>query len=205
MARTVEGYEPVNANVRRYRDMLLDNNPAGAGVVPVAVSSTVAAAETGNGAFRQTVLTLTDLPITMRDTEQGGGAKIYTFPIGRITRIGATVSLAMTTTSVIAATLNSGKTCNLGVGSVTQSQATVTTTEQDIVNVTAWTSSTVINVAGSTVAGVGPGVLDSLDGTSTAIVAFLNLAVAGATDIDANATITISGTVTMNWANVGDT
>lgn len=202
--RLVEGYQAVDDNIRSIRTIDIDNNTQGNGTIPSAVAAYVTVTEKGDGVFHQTVLALAALPITMRDTEQGGGSKIYTFPAGRICRLGAIGSIAVTTTSVLADTLNTGVTCNWGVGSTTQASATVATTEQDFVNVTAFTASATINVAGATANGVGAGVLASLDGTSTAVAAFLNLAVALNTDIDANATVTVSGTVTITWSNLGD-
>lgn len=201
--RKVDGYQELNANIRtKLKSQSLDKNTAGSGIIPAAAAPYVSVEEYGDGVFHQSVFTLTTLPITMRDTEQGGGFKFYDFPIGRITRLGATATIAVTTTSELSSTLNTGVTCNYGVGSVTQSNATVATTEQDIVNVTAFTSSTTIDVAGADATGVGVGVLASLDGTSTAVDAFLNLAVAGATDIDADATVTVSGTVALTWVNM---
>lgn len=167
--------------------------------VPAAVVPYVQVAEVGDNGVYQTSFTFTALPITMRDTEQGGGVKIYTFPTGRIIRRGAQASIAVTVTSILANTLNTGSTCNYGIGSVTQANATVATTEQDFVNVTAWTSPTTINVANTAAAGVGPGVLASLDGSGTAIALFLNLAVAGATDIDGDATCLVTGTAKVAW------
>ena len=205
MSRMVDSWEDLNPNIRTklgVRD--IDNSAVGNGSVPAAIQSYVTATEKGDGVFKQTVLTLSAVPVTMRDTEQGGGVQIYTFPAGRICRLGAIGSIAVTTTSVLADTLNAGVTCNWGVGSTTQASATVATTEQDFVNVTAFTSSATIDVAGAIANGVGAGVLASLDGTSTAIKAFLNLAVAGATDIDANATVTVSGTITLTYTVLGD-
>ena len=203
--RQADGWEALNANIRTSVGVKdIDNNSAGNGSIPAAVQPYVTVVEKGDGVFHQTVLTLAALPITMRDTEQGGGAQIYAFPAGRICRLGAIGSIAVTTTSVLADTLNAGVTCNWGVGSTTQANPTVATTEQDIVNVTAFTASATIAVAGAAANGVGAGVLASLDGTTTAIAAFLNLAVALNTDIDANASVTVSGTITMTWANVGD-
>lgn len=164
--------------------------------------ATVTATETGNGVLHQTTLTLAATPITMRDTEQGGGVKLYTFPEGRILVLGAIASIAPTTTSALATTLHAGVTGNFGVGTVTQANATLATTEQNIVQVTAFTSSATINVAPAVAKGVG--VLTPLDGTTTPIDAYLNLAVAGAGDIDGNATVTVSGTVTLSWINLGD-
>jgi hypothetical protein len=164
--------------------------------------STVTAVEYGSGLIHKTELTLLDTPITMRDTEQGGGVKVYDFPAGRILFLGAIGTIIPTTHSVILDTLNGGKTCNWGVGSTTQASATLATTEQDIIQVTAWTSGTVIDVAAAASNGIG--VLAVLDGTSSAVDAFLNLAVAGSGDIDANAAILISGTITITWLNLGD-
>lgn len=201
--RKVDGYQELNANIRtKIGAKSLDKNTVGAGVLPAAATPYVSVEEYGDGVFHQSVFTLTAVPITMRDTEQGGGFQIYDFPVGRITRLGATSTIAVTTTSALASTLNADSTCNYGVGSVTQANATVATTEQDFVNVTAFTSSATVDVAGADATGVGPGVLASLDGTSTAVDAFLNLAVAGATDIDADATVTVTGTVTLTWINM---
>ena len=200
--RLVDGYEEVNANIKKTGRKSLDKNTVGAGTLPAAATAYVSVAEYGDGVFHQSVFTVTALPITMRDTEQGGGFQIYDFPVGRITSLGATATIGVTTTSALASTLNASSTCNYGVGSVTQSNATVATTEQDFVNVTAFTSSATVDVAGADATGVGPGVLASLDGTSTAKDAFLNLAVAGATDIDADATVTVTGTVTLTWINM---
>ena len=164
--------------------------------------ATVAAAEYGDGNIHKTVLTLTALPLTLRDTEQGLGVKIYDFPAGRILFLGATGSVAGTTTSVLADTLNTGVTYNWGVGSTTQANGTLATTEQNILQTTNGTASATINVAGAASGGLG--VLTPLDGTSTAVDAFFNVGVAGATDIDANATTTWTGTVTITWMNLGD-
>lgn len=200
--RKTDSFVDINDNIRKLGESSLDKNTVGAGVVPAAVSGTVSAAEYGDGTFHKTVLTLTDVPVTMRDTEQGGGIQVYDFPVGSILRLGASGTIGVTTTSILADTLNTGVTCNWGVGSVTQSNATVATTEQDFVNVTAFTASATIDVAGADATGVGIGVVTPLDGTSTAINLFLNLAVAGATDIDADATVTVTGTVNIAWINL---
>jgi hypothetical protein len=204
MSRKVEGFRELNPNIRtKIKVMEIDRNPDGVGVVPAAVITSVTPIEKGDGVIRQTVLNLSNLPVTMRDTEQGGGVQIYTFPKGRITLLGATAKIAVTTRSVLADTLNASKTCNWGVGTVTQSNATVTTTEQNIVNVGAFTSSATINVASAAAAASGIGIVASLDGTSTPIAAFLNLAVAGADDIDANASVTVDGVVTISYVVLG--
>ncbi len=178
---------------------------ASAGTVP---ATTVVAAESGIGAFHQTVLAITNLAMSINDTHVGGGTKIYTFPEGVVTVLGATATVTPTTTSVIASTLNSGVTLSVGVGSVqtvTQDSGTLATTEQDIVNAFSATSSTTINVAGT----AGSGLLSATtslkyDGHTTAQAVYLNCGVPTATDIDANATTTWTGTVTITWVFSGD-
>lgn len=204
MVRKVDGWVDLNPNIRTPRVLDIDDSLIGVGVVPSAVAGTVTATEKGDGVFHQTVLTLTAMPMTVRDVEQGGGAQIYTFPAGRICRLGAIASIAVTTTSALAGSMHAGVTGNWGVGSTTQISVTVATTEQDFVNVTAFTSSATVNVAGAVANGVGAGVLASLDGTGTNVAAFLNLAVVAAGDVTGDATVTVSGTVTITWANLGD-
>ena len=205
MNRQVEGFKNLNPNIRtKYGTMDIDNNPGGSGVVPSAVVSKIKATESGDGIFRQTKLELTAVPVTMRNTEQGGGAQIYQFPKGRITTLGAIGSIAVTTTSALASTLNAESTCNWGVGSVTQTSATVATTEQNLVNVTAFTSSETVNVAGPVSKGSGIGIVTSLDGTSAPIAAFLNLAVASGDDIDGDASVTVTGTIILSYVVLGD-
>ncbi len=176
-----------------------------AGLVP---NSTVVASELGSGFIHQTLLTLTNVAITLVQANVGGGAKIYTFPEGTITVLGATATVTPTTTSAILGTLNGSKTLSTGVGSVittTQGSGTLTTTEQDIVNAFSTTSSAAINAAGT----VGSGKITATtmlkyDGTSTAQAVFLNCQVPTASDIDGDATTTWSGTVRITWVWNGD-
>ena len=205
--RLVEGVIPVNANIAKPAVFDLqdagDTRPITTAGVGLPAHATVTATEHGNGVIHQTVLTLAATPVTMRDTEQGGGIKIYDFPAGRILFLGASGSIQVTTTSAIATTLKAAKTCNWGVGTTTQASATVATTEQDLLQVAAFTSSATINVAPAVASGVGAAIVTPFDGTSTAIDAYLNLAIAGAGDIDGNATTTTTGTITLNWINLG--
>lgn len=167
--------------------------------------ATVVAGESGIQIFK-TILTLTATPITVADTAVGGGVKIYDFPEGRILFLGAIGSLAFTTTSVLASTLNTAVTINWGIGTVitaAQASGTLTTTEQDIIPTTNATASATINVAGAVSNGKSTAVA-YFDGTTTPVDAHLNIGVAGATDIDADATLTVAGTITLHWLNLGD-
>lgn len=164
----------------------------------------------GDGPIRQTVITLTNVPMAISNTTSGGGVKVYDFPAGYIAILGATGNPVWTTTSAIAGTLNASKTGNWGLGTVVQANATLATTEINVLPGTgvtpiAMVSSATINVAGTATAGALSGTtVPRFDGTSTAVDLYLNLAFATDADLDADATVTVSGTLTVTWLNVGD-
>ena len=168
----------------------------------------VTAVEYGNGIFHKTVLTLSAVAVAISDLHVGGGSLIYTFPEGNIAVLGGIASVAETTTSTIASTLKASKTLSVGVGSVVtalQDSGTLVTTQQDLVNAFSATSSATINVAGATANGkLSATTLTRYDGTSSAQGVYLNCGVPTATDIDADATSTWSGTVTLVWTYEGD-
>lgn len=168
----------------------------------------VTATETGVGAFHKTVLSFTALAMAISDANVGGGVKLYTFPEGNITILGAVATVAETTTSVLASTLNASAVLSAGIGSVqttTQASGTLVTTQQDIVNAFAVTASATINVAGAAANGKQLGTTTiRLDGTTTPQPIWLNAGVVTNTDIDADATSTWTGTVTVTWVQNGD-
>lgn len=132
------------------------------------------------------------------------GTKFFTFPEGRFYVVGAVATLQQKTTSVLASTLNASVTGAIGVGTATASATTLATSMQDIIPTTAFTSSATINVAGTAVSAVlaSPAVFD---GTTTAKSLYLNTAYATTTDVDADATQTISGVLNVAWVFLGDT
>ncbi len=182
--------------------------PGSSNAAGTVAAATVVAAEAGFGPFHQTVLTLTNVAVAIVQAAVGGGTKIYTFPEGIISVLGASATVTPTTTSAILTTLNGSKTISTGIGSVitaAQASGTLVTTEQDIVNAFSTTSSATINIAGT----AGSGYLSATtalkyDGHTTAQAIFLNAGIPTAADIDGNATTTWSGTVTVTWAYSGD-
>jgi hypothetical protein len=167
--------------------------------------ATVAVAEYGFGGFlHKTVLTLTATPITVADLTAGGGVKIYDFPEGGVTILGGTFSLAPTTTSVLASTLNTGVTVDIGIGTASAGAGALTTTEDDIVDSVTGPASATINVAAAVIKGVRTSAPAIFDGSAAAKSAYVNFGVPTATDIDADATVTVTGTVSILWTFNGD-
>ncbi len=136
---------------------------------------------------------------------------LYTFPLGKILPIMVTDYLLFTTTSVIADSLNSGVAVSHGFGSAAASNIVLSTTMQDFlpgtgIAVSNFTSSTVINVAPAAIATYKSSVPIPIDGSSTALPLYLNLAVPTITDIDATvptATLTVTGRLLILWLNMG--
>jgi len=167
--------------------------------------STVSVVEHGFGGFiHKTVLTLTATPIDIADSTAGGGVLIYTFPAGMIVNLGGYLSVAPTTTSTIATTLKSGVTIEMGVGSASAGAAALTTTEEDYITGVSGPTSTVINVAAAAIVAARTIAVATLDGHTTPSPAYLNIGVPTATDIDGDATVTLTGTVTLLWVFGGD-
>lgn len=203
MGRTVQGFVPVNANIRSTATFDVDAAGSGAGLVPAALNDTVAVVEYGDEALHKSVFTLTDMPQTVVNGTEYQGTKLYDFPAGRIHVLGVTMSIAQKTTSAILGTLNGGVTGALSIGTATASNVALTGTMVNLMPSTAFTSSTVINTAGAAV-GSALAAAAVFDGTSAAVAAFVNTAYATTGDVDADATQTLSGTITITWANLGD-
>jgi len=160
--------------------------------------------EKGLGGFlHQTTFTLKDVPVTLLDAQNGKGTKFYDFPTGMVTILGSSGSVTEKTTSTLASTLNTGVTYNWGVGTATQANGTLATTEQDILPTTNGTASATINVAGAASVGSRTAAPAGFNGNSSAKSAYFNVGVATATDIDGDATTLWNGTITILWAFTG--
>jgi len=178
---------------------LTDSTSNELGEVSVA---TVKAKHFQAGPFVYTTLTLADVAQNVVNGTEYQGTKIYDFPEGRILVLGVTATLQQKTTSAIDTTLNSG-TGAISLGSVTASATTLASTMVDFLPSTAFTSSTVINVAGTAVT-AALAASAQFNGTATPVDLYLNTAYATTTDVDGNATQTISGTVRIVWVLLGD-
>lgn len=161
----------------------------------------VTGSEQGDTAAHKTVITLSSTEITMTDATTNGShgtQKVYDFPAGAIQIMGASYDLTTTAGSggIVDAAALVG---SLGSAAVGTDNATLTGTEADLI---ASTSGTLSSGTG-TLKNHGSIVTTAFDGTSTAMDAHLNLAVPDA-DSSSNDTITVSGTITIVWSNLGD-
>lgn len=154
------------------------------------------------GSFNKTTITLDNVGQSVVNGTEYQSTNIYTFPEGRILVLGVTATLQQKTTSAIASTLNSA-TGAIALGTAAASNVSLTSTMVDLLPSTAFTSSTVINVAGTAVK-AALAASAHFDGTTTAKPVYLNTAYATTTDVDADATQTISGTVAIAWVFLGD-
>ncbi|MGE0343820.1 MAG: hypothetical protein AB7O86_12235 [Porticoccaceae bacterium] len=160
----------------------------------------VVATEERSGLVRITRLAVNSLAQSVVNGTEYQSSVIYTFPAGPIHIMGATASLAETTTTAIASTINSGVTVQYGVGTAAASAATLATTMQNIVPVTAALTSTVIDVAGAAVASAASTPLNIVTGGAV----YLNSAFATTTDVDADGTIEWDGSIVIAWVYLGE-
>lgn len=183
---------------RDFRTLYNQFHGAGSAVAGTGVSGN--ATEAG---FTKQVLTFKNTPIVLADNAgvvAYGSLKVLDFPQGSIVIQGATANLVVTKTSAgVNATWNG----DFGLGTVAaDNTATLSSTEQNIIPTTA----TPAAVAGVTSAKGRSTASVILDGTTTAVDAYINFLVD-----DANQDVTttpcnliLNGTVTIIWANMED-
>lgn len=169
----------------------------------------------GTDGYRQTVFKFTNMVITITDALAYASQQIYDFPAGRIHIKDCVARITPTTTSTIASTLNSGATVSWGIGTAAATSETLATTMMNAMpgsgeSVNNFTSSTTINVAAAAdtgfLAAVSAAYLAAwIDGTSTAADLYFNLGVPTTTQIDGDATVSITGHAILTWINCGIT
>lgn len=154
------------------------------------------------GRVRQTLLAIRGLVLTLPSATGYLATEIFDFPKGYIgsSAKGVRMDLALTTTSVLSSTLNSGSTVHCALGSVTASATTLSSTMVDWCPSTDFTSSTTINVPSATINGVLAAAAQ-FDGTTTASKIFLNIACASG--LSANATLALDGFIQIDWDWLG--
>jgi hypothetical protein len=167
------------------------------------IPSTVKVKHEQFGPFVKTTLTLNNVAQAVVNGTEYQGTKIFDFAQGRILMLGVTATLQQKTTSAIASTINSGATGAIALGTATASNVSLSSTMVDLLPSTAFASSTTINVAGTAVS-AALAASAHFDGTSTAKDVYLNTAYATTAEVDGDGTQTISGTIVMVYALLGD-
>lgn len=146
----------------------------------------------------KTILTLTATPITLTaDTLRlYGGVLVYTFPLTAIQVLNTKIKGSLTVSGTVLATFTS----NVALGTVTAAAlATLTTTTADIqVSKACATAVSKValcnNLAGQSTA---------FDGTGAAKECYLNFVI-GADAANDTTSGTFTGTITINWIDLGD-
>jgi hypothetical protein len=171
---------------------------SGAGSIPAAASAYVTAREYGNEGGRKTVLTLAALPVTLiknGTSTGGGGTKVYSFPAGLIIPRGGSSNLT------VANALDKSFLASIG-SAAAGTDGTLTSTEISFLPSTAATTSAGVGTCKMLGTSTTPTPGNHLDGTATSIDMYLNSCLnANATGAEA---LTYSGTITILWANGGD-
>lgn len=150
--------------------------------------------------IHRTTLTLENVSVAMTDAGAAGchgNKQVYTFPAGNIHIIGGVCSLTVTKG---VGGIDEEATVLHAIGSAAAgtNNATLTSTEANILP------------QGGTILSAGSGAINkestapvTVDGTASAAAAFLNLVVAD-TDSNGNDTLTVSGTIQLQWVQLGD-
>lgn len=161
------------------------------------------AVESGNGVLQRTVLTMSDVSVTVANTTgvSFGGTKIYDFPAGRILVLGVTaanISFDLTdagNVTPITGTMGG----DISIGTTVASDGTLTNADVDLL------PSTSIDPISGGVAGAALAASAQFDGTGTAKDAFFNILIDDADVADtASDVLLVNGTVTITWINCGD-
>ena len=199
---TIEKFRQADTDANRTRKMnLIRDALIGDGAAGAAASISVAVAESSAGAIK-TVMTLSNVSIAMTDATTAGShgsLKLYDFPQCNLLFLGGTCDLVITA-GAGGITDTAAVVGSIGTTTVGTDNATLTTTEADLIPSTA---STLTAGVGATKGKTVTAGVVVFDGTATAKDAYLNFAVPDA-DSTANDTLTVSGTITLVWSNLGD-
>lgn len=166
----------------------------------------VSIAQKQSGPSIRTRFTLSNHPQAVTNGVEYQSSKLWTFPEGKFIVFGVVCSLAETTTSEIATTLNSGVTGAFALGSAAASSTTLNNTMADYLASSAFVTSSTIDVAAATftpnVDNTAGATVTIIDGASAKSI-YLNTAFASTGDVDGNATMTLSGIIDVYWYYLG--
>lgn len=152
----------------------------------------------GPGGVYRTQLVFTDTLIPVTDALAYAGLKVFDFPLGRVNVRGGRASLLWGVTTARAGTINDSASLTWGVGTAAASNIVLATTMVNIIPITTKVLAAA-TTAYNTASAQNGAAAATYDGTATAIDAYLNVAFATNTDIDADGTLKVSGTIDLAW------
>ncbi|PBB78647.1 hypothetical protein CK218_23445 [Mesorhizobium sp. WSM3879] len=161
------------------------------------------AATSGQGGAYRTVFSFAGMQVPVADALAYASQKIFDFADGKVRIKGGTARLQFAVLTARASTINDNAALTWSLGSAAASSVTLSGT---MVNVLASTARTLdgVGTAVSTASTADIAAAATLDGTTTPVDLYLNLAFATGTDIDADGTLAVTGTITLLWENWGD-
>jgi len=161
------------------------------------------AVTSGQGGSYRTVFTFAGMQVPVTDALAYASQKLFDFADGKVRIKGGTARLQFSVPTARASTINDNAALTWSLGSAAASSATLAGA---MVNVLASTGRT-LDGAGAALSSASTADIAAaatLDGTTTPVDLYLNLAFATGTDIDADGTIAVTGTITLLWENWGD-
>lgn len=172
-----------------------------AGLAPPRAGLT--ARTTGQGGAYRTVFSFNAMPVPVTDALAYASQKLFDFIDGKIRIRGGTARLQFAVLTTRASTINDNAALTWSLGSTAASTPALALT---MINVLAATGRTLdgAGAALSSASVADVAAAQTLDGTVTPVDLYLNLAFAIGTDIDADGTIAVTGTITLLWENWGD-
>lgn len=188
-----------------FQDVLLalinvSNNPdAGAAVAVTGVS----VSDTGVGVVQKTVLTFDAMELAVTDALAYASKQLYDFPEGRILVLGATGSLQFAVGSARAGTINDDASLTWALGTAAASNITLSGTMVNLLP----KATKVLEAADDEYNTASTNALAAsahIDGTGTALDAYLNVGFETNTQIDGDGLLLITGSITVTWLNLGD-
>ncbi len=161
------------------------------------------AVTTGSGGTFRTVFTLNAMQITVTDALAYASQKLFDFSAGKVRMKGGTASLAFAVLTVRADTINASAAMDWSLGSAAASSITLASTMVDII---AKQDKTLdgANAAYTTAQAADVAAAATYDGTSTPVDVYLNIGFPTNTEIDADGTLAVSGTITLFYELWGD-
>lgn len=147
---------------------------------------------------KRTIITFAARSLAVTDALAYAGTKVYDFPAKRIRIIGASSSLQFAVKTTMASTINASAEMDYSFGTVTASSITLASTMVDVIpKVDSPLAATIDTLSTAAVGALAAGA----DFAASSDV-YLNVAFPTNTEIDADGTLEVTGTLTLTWVEL---